>query len=330
MDRLHYIDIAKGILISILIVSHFGIVLKWNNFDSSYYFSPVFFFLPCITCFFMQCFFFITGFCSSFDIHHHIFFSKLFKQLVVPAIFFGFLQGIMFCFASKYINTGYNGGYFSQFWFLNSLIFAKTFVYLSHKYLKNVYAVLAISFIALVLGIVINQHDIGSNILNVRHGLIASFYVALGYVVKKKSEKILGMVRYLWVTFPCIMTLCYLTGWIHILPGQDANINVDIADIPLFIILTTTGICFFLEACKRICRNKYFEYLGKNSLIIYCLHIAPLSLIVRVLLLGLQPYNIVTGMLFLTTTLILELRIMLLFIMVLNKKPLTYLSGKWK
>lgn len=331
MERLHYIDVAKGILISILIISHFGIVLKWNNFDSSNYFSPVFFFLPCFNCFFMQCFFFITGFCSTFEIDHHSFFSKLFKQLIVPTIFFGLLQGIMFRYANEHVNTGYKGGYFTLFWFLNSLIFAKTFVYLSNKYLTNIYMVLMISFVTLLIGIFLNQYNIGDNIFNVRHGLIACFYVALGYTIKNKSKIITGGVkRYLWILFPCIMILCYLKGWIYGLPGQDANINVNIADIPIFIMITTLGTHCFLKVCKYFRSNICIEYLGKNSLIIYCLHIVPLSLIVKFLLMFLQPYDMVSGMMFLITTLVLELGIMLLFIMILSKKPFCYLFGKWK
>ena len=226
----------------------------------------------------MQCFFFITGFCSTFEIDHHIFFSKLFKQLIVPTIFFGLLQGIMFRYANEYVNTGYKGGYFTQFWFLNSLIFAKTFVYLSNKYLKNIYMVLMVSFITLLIGIFLNQYNIGDNIFNVRHGLIACFYVALGYTIKNKSEIITwGVKRYLWILFPCIMILCYLKGWIHGLPGQDANINVNIADIPIFIMITTLGTHCFLKVCKCFRSNICIEYLGKNSLIIYCLHIVPLS-----------------------------------------------------
>lgn len=56
--RLYYLDIAKGILILLLLVSHFGIVVRESGVDvQGSYFAGIYFFHPLFTTFFMQSFF---------------------------------------------------------------------------------------------------------------------------------------------------------------------------------------------------------------------------------------------------------------------------------
>lgn len=89
MNRLHYIDIAKGILILCLLVSHFGIALEKNNVGTQF-FAPILYFVPMFSVFFMQCFFIITGYCSNLNISGKSYFEKLSRQLIVPYVFLGF------------------------------------------------------------------------------------------------------------------------------------------------------------------------------------------------------------------------------------------------
>ena len=54
-QRLYYLDIAKGLLILLLLVSHFGIVVKESGTDvQESYFAGIYFFHPLFTTFFCR------------------------------------------------------------------------------------------------------------------------------------------------------------------------------------------------------------------------------------------------------------------------------------
>ena len=90
--RLYYLDIAKGFLILLLLVSHFGIVVGESGANlQGNYFAGIYFLHPLFTTFFMQSFFLISGYCSNFSQGARIFFYKQLKEIVVPYIFFGII-----------------------------------------------------------------------------------------------------------------------------------------------------------------------------------------------------------------------------------------------
>lgn len=84
-SRIPYIDTTKGILILCLLYGHYkqfayscgfdDIVLKGTNATQGLY-----------VCFFMQTFFILTGYCSSFDIKFSSFLWKNIKTLILPAL----------------------------------------------------------------------------------------------------------------------------------------------------------------------------------------------------------------------------------------------------
>lgn len=91
--RLGYVDIAKGVLITYLIIHHiidFGISNfgLGNNFVLSILRELQ---RPIMLCYFMQAFFFITGYCSNFDTPFLIFLKKQIKSLLIPALIFTIL-----------------------------------------------------------------------------------------------------------------------------------------------------------------------------------------------------------------------------------------------
>lgn len=81
--RLHYVDVAKGILILLLLVSHFGISVNRIGMDGAC-FACIYYLCPFFWPFFMEGFFFISGYCSHFDVDALTFLKKQVKGLVVP------------------------------------------------------------------------------------------------------------------------------------------------------------------------------------------------------------------------------------------------------
>lgn len=73
-ERLHWVDVAKGLLIILLLVHHFSSATRRTGIS-----SDQFWFVTCwqiiYTCFFMQAFFFLSGYCSNFSHPVKLFFT---------------------------------------------------------------------------------------------------------------------------------------------------------------------------------------------------------------------------------------------------------------
>lgn len=156
-ERLHYIDVAKGILILLLLISHLGIALKWCGIDDANpNFLPWQYPQPIFTCFIMQGFFIISGYCSNFDVNIPVFVKKLFRQLIIPWLFFELVRVCFFAAKGEAVPFFPDNTY-TSLWFLNALAAAKTICYIIHRYIKSEYAVFFIPLALLVIGVGIHQ-----------------------------------------------------------------------------------------------------------------------------------------------------------------------------
>lgn len=324
MNRLHYIDIAKGTLILCLLVSHFGIALEKNNIGTQF-FAPILYWTPMFSVFFMQCFFIITGYCSNLNISGKRYFEKLSRQLVVPYVSLGILNGM----ASHFLMADHFHGFFTCFWFLNALVISKTIVWgLKRAMCKDVYVVLASLFL-LILGVFLNEYNIGHDYFDIRKGLIATFFVAWGQMLRNNTA-IADFLRKGWLIYPLVMLAFYAFHYQWSLPLQDASVKVSLVQIPLFLTLTILGSATTLTLARKTQKNPFFEFFGRNSIIVYCLHFPYMYMILRQLLIWIVPSNYFVGGVMFCLTFILELIILSLIIKLLNIYPLSILIGKYK
>lgn len=83
--RIEYIDIAKGMLMCFLLFGHIPLFARILNIDDSvrHELHEV---IPLYSTFFMQTFFIITGYCSSFSATWKTYFWKTIKTLLIPAL----------------------------------------------------------------------------------------------------------------------------------------------------------------------------------------------------------------------------------------------------
>ena len=105
-ERIPWIDIAKGILILIVILHHMPQVadrllnvdnLKLLEKSSCLYLS-----------YFMPAFFIITGLCTNFNKSFSSFFEKNFRQLIIPSLVFSILlYWIELIISQNYIVSNY-------------------------------------------------------------------------------------------------------------------------------------------------------------------------------------------------------------------------------
>ncbi len=89
-ERIKYFDIAKGILIILLVFAHFRSAVARMPFESPY-FEYVYGWNNIFTCFYMPAFFIVSGYCSNFNKNAGVYFSSLLKSLLLPIITLSFL-----------------------------------------------------------------------------------------------------------------------------------------------------------------------------------------------------------------------------------------------
>lgn len=280
-ERLSYFDVCKGLLITLLMFSH----LTWisrdfhginnNVINTLHDYSSIW------NCFFMSCFFFITGMCSNFKKKTRIFFISNFKSLVVPAIISLIILNI-----PKVISLDYQ--FFLEYiflfggalWFLSALFLSKIVLFVLNKWIKKEWLVLSILVLMSFLGKVLDEMDLFPNFWYHRNFLNFTLFLGIGYYFKdyilRKIAGVIGTVLF----FITILVLWLLN--IHI-PNIASSFNESLSQHPLSIWLSITGSITSIHLCKIINTNSILEFLGKNSLVIYIYHMLFLSKCVIVL-----------------------------------------------
>lgn len=237
-------------------------------------------------CFFMPAFFVMSGYCSNFDKSAKEFWKGNLKGIIIPYITMTAISCL-----PELIQKGTIGGLINSFahgnghcnmWFLFALLGSKTMFYYLRKIIKDANAVRVISLVFLVLGVLLQQLFPQYNLLASYHALIALFFVSLGYDMKKNQAFFSAIKKHSLYLFPLVILIMTKTLTVS-LPTFTANIKVTCSQIPIFIIVSILGTMFTWKMSELIKTNKILEYAGRNSLIIYGLHMIPMLCTIKVL-----------------------------------------------
>ena len=162
------------------------------------------------------------------------------------------------------------------------------------------------------------------------HGLLASFFVALGFFFKRHQGLYNIFLKYGWVVYLLVLLVRYVSKT-TIFQSFDANIGFELYGIVPMLILTISGLFACLMLSKQIVSNPLLEFYGKNSLIVYCVHIIPLYYITRFVYddLHVVAWHFIGSyyLLFLIVFTLTSLA-MALFIILFTKTPLRKCIGK--
>ena len=253
-ERIHWVDIAKGLLILLLLVHHFCSATKGSiipNSDFGFVWKWQFVF----TAFFMQAFLFMSGFCSNFMAPVDVFFKKLIKQLVVPFVFFELIVCVYRIPYNQYsIQAVFDywvesGG--THYWFLNALILSKVYIFIFLRFYKNESHLVLSSLILLAIAVFLNDYDIGSNFLCFRQSLGSIFFVALGFFVKNR-QKLLEKKRLMWGGIIYVFALFFLFVVLGKRPPVfTAGMGVKMISLTVFLVTSVTGIMAFTFTVKK-------------------------------------------------------------------------------
>lgn len=329
-DRLHYIDITKGLLILMVAYGHVYYTICHNYGFNNAYMTMIHNVSNAWVAFYMPAFFVITGMCSNFNKDIKSFVYSNMKTILLPAFTLGLIiHAIGWILADKDFYIGlkvFLKGV--SYWFLFALFVAKTIYYILNRYMSSLKKI-SIATIALycIFGIV---HEYFPNFPNYWcwiHALGLIPFLTLGQILKKqnvlenkKSVAILGS-AYL------IILVLYIFLGIRI-PRITGGIYLPIIQLFPHLLLSATGAILILAICKFICHAQWLESLGKHSLVIYCLHEGMLSIIGSMIGKNVAQATSQQAFVYYTMSLIYVVVMSWLISILLNKKPLSIIIGK--
>ena len=150
-DRIKYLDVAKGVLILLLLLWHFGDVLRRNGLDDANpYFLPVYIVQPLFYPFFMQAFFMLSGYCTRFDVSFKMFVVKNLKSLLLPWMIFEVIRLVYCIIRGNFANSVITRPEFTSLWFLNALFLGKMLAWGIYNISNKRWFILSTSFVLLL------------------------------------------------------------------------------------------------------------------------------------------------------------------------------------
>jgi len=256
MDKrnLDDIDLAKGLGIILVIMGHSLFPLH-----------------VALDIFHMPLFFFIAGLIFSFkgkEVISDVILGKV-DRIFIPLCFFTALSGFLELFLTKVGNGPFNGPlWFLQVFFQCLIIYYLIDFFVSKAAIKHVIVVF-LSLFAFVLA----RFDI-KLFLNLDLSFMALSFLHLGYLLKDKyrSMKISQTLIVL-----VLSVLLYLIGLFYSIElglkeGSSFLSRIYKYSFVLFYVTSLSGIFVILTVSKLIKKVYLVNYLGKNSLIILCVH----------------------------------------------------------
>lgn len=246
MERVKYIDTAKGLLIMMVVFLHVGwqfrIVLQGDNpvFTAFHEFSRYTFEM-----YFMAAFFVIHGF-----FHKHRTFKDNFingaKRLLIPML-------------AIYLNNQ---------WFCWSMFLAVIIYDLLKKVLDG-YKLLLVSLI-LALLIVLLKTKFGFNFLYLHFAFVFVPLLWIGERFRHMIEK--NIVGVMGFVICCVVSLVYF-HFQHYPPQISGSFYyVTCWDLPLFFLVSVCGTSAVILFSKLIVNNRLVNFVGKNSLVVFLFH----------------------------------------------------------
>lgn len=286
ITRKSYIDVAKGLLILMVVYGHI-----YGNASSMVDFTTVevihqscSLFIP----FYMPCFFVLTGFCSSFNKPFIHFLLKSLKTIILPGVILSFLLLLTNLNHDSVINWAKNivlyGG---DYWFLSSLFLARIIYWFIDNYVKRIRYKTLLCVSSFVLGYSLSILYSGVEYWWFIHALLLLPYLGFGQllkVYKLKSSIIYSLIYIAFLVMTALLahySIFRIDYYYHVPGISQKLLNVNYTMLASLIALSFSGSLLLISISKRINTSTVLEFLGKNSLVIYCVHGTILQIAIR-------------------------------------------------
>jgi len=335
-ERIHWIDVIKGILILLVVFHHTPFNVKgdfplwgykwWNTF---------------IIGFFMPAFFVVTGYCTNFNSSFKSFFLKNIKTILLPSFclyYFNhwiqdfklyFLEDADWLTWSHFLSPGIgtyikDGGYY---WFLSALFFAKIVFYGVRLFTsKQIYQLTVLLLLMFVGVICANLHCV-ANYFFWQQALILSFFLPIGIFLRSYQKFIDKYGGYLSCVY--LFSICFFIIWDWKIPSLTRTIDISFNNIPLFIVFSLSGTVTIWWVSQKLRKCSILEYWGKNTIVIYAFNFSVLGLISSILYSIYIPNNLLAHNCLFGLVLVISLAVLTSLAYLFNTNYLRYLLGKF-
>lgn len=274
--RLGYIDLFKGILISMVVLGHIVYLLGLYTGIDVCIFPFILVSAICndwIAPYYMASFFFVTGYCSTFNKSMKDQIVIDFKRLVVPAVVIPIIMNIIIYLLCADIKTFIPK---SLPWFLMALFLSK----LIFKYIKDLNIKLVVKWCVLffLLGIgVIGMNKFKSyNFFSLFQACCFTIFISMGYYLKKYQPRVIFGICALGIYMLCVILSKFILGSC---PSLCDIITFNLKQTLLYVLMAMSGTISLGVLSHYIGQSKILEYLGKNSLVIYLTHFSFLIIV---------------------------------------------------
>lgn len=254
-NRVHWIDIAKGLGIILVIMGH-------TMF-------PVHF---AIDVFHMPLFFFLAGLTLKHQQHFRDFLIAKINRIFIPYVFFYSLILIV-QFLIRYDGPGL----WFHLWFLQSMFIA---ILIAYAIVSNVNSRIGalICVIFLIYGWAIARFNHPILPLNIDRGLLSAGFVLLGYYSKPLIIRLSNLCRasilFISLLFFSAFSFSVYFSLKYYNPICSFS-RMDLGEYSFFLCMITTllGILTILAGSIFIKKCSLLEWLGRNSLVIFIFHL---------------------------------------------------------
>lgn len=344
-QRLHYIDVAKGILILMVIVHHINNIADRNGIESpmvdymgstlSYFFAG----------FFMQAFFILNGFTSNFNKPFKTFCIGSFKSLMIPYFSFSVIMLIVDYLTFGECNiwiTVANGDQtwfflLDTYWFLSALFIARLIYWIIKHYISNHLVGGGILLSIMILGLILNHIMDGqakdpahwNNFFHYRNAMCMAIFLWIGDCIKRYKKTVEPYFKY--ITLLYILSCASLLFVLHrtyLLPVYTHSTSMPVKYFPLYLFFATSGSITIIWISKILNRNRILEYFGRGSVIVYIMHFYFLTIVIKQLSKLIYPTNFATSATFFILSFVLTSIACAAMIWLMQKPYLRKLIGK--
>lgn len=286
--RIPYFDVAKGVLICLVIISHIYLetltVAKIPNSTFAWMRSWQWIHVS----FFMPAFFIITGLCSNFEKEFKPFFISNVRSILIPAIvfdlvFFTIPNLFMGQDPWKFVMGGFVMralGFGGVYWFLPCLFLSKLIYWALHKY-TNILTQWSILIALVALGFILHHFKLYPQkwwYLNQVFDL--TIFLGVGLFLKNNSIDLKVFYYFGSAIFLIIIIFFLITK----LPMPAILYTYKIQEwwqLPVHFLVSIGGTAALLWICETINSNTFLEYLGRGTIVVYGVHQLFLKIILR-------------------------------------------------
>lgn len=326
-ERMAYLDIAKGILILMVVFHHLLLMACLQNHFGNDYVDFLFELqYSLIFPYFMPAFFVITGMCTNYYVPISVFLKKKIRQLLIPNLVSTLLFDLVLSDnRSDFLPILLNGG---GRWFLTSLFCGNIFVYLLINYTTNVKVIFTILCSATVLSVINNVYQV-QNVWYHIQTLDLSFYLMGGVLLRHRFSQMLNRNKWLVSSVALYFSLVLILIMTdNEIPYVKHDYSVQILMLPIHILLAFSGSFALIAMCRILKKSDILEYIGKRSLTIYIFHMYFINLFVSIFIKEFEinrlGYTIVTSFAVFISTMV----ICLFIERVLDVRYLRWVIGK--